>query len=141
MRLGHAVGHGHGAPVDALEHLGELRLEVQPVVEHQVGLREVDDVALARLVDVRVDARPHEARNLDAPTADALGRLRDHPGRGDDPDRAVALEALQRPVVRRDTRAAHGEHGERGDDEQADGAPHGRTSPTSSSAATSRPTA
>ena len=100
--------------VEPLEHVRELRLEVRAVEEDEVGLDEVGHVALARLVEVRVDAGAHQRLDPDAIAADALGGIRHHPRRGDDPERelggprrGVLVDAA---AARREGQQEDGEH-------------------------------
>ena len=87
--LGQPAGDRRRPVVEPLEHVPELRLQVEAVEEHEIGLHEVGDVALARLVEVRVDAGAHQRRDPDAVAADALGGVGHHPRRGDDPERQL----------------------------------------------------
>jgi hypothetical protein len=135
-RRRHTLGHGDGAPVDPLQDVRQLRLQVETVVEDEIGLGQVDHVALARLVDVRVDARPHQPCDLDALAADPLGRLRDHAGRRHDPNRAVAFETRDAGAVGLHAGATDGN---RGGQEQRAHRPHRlthRPRPGSAAAAT-----
>ncbi len=79
-------GRGQSLLLQPFQHLSHRPLEVEPVVEDQVGVRHARDVALARLVEVGVHARPHQRAHLDPVAPDAAGRIGDHPRGGDDPD-------------------------------------------------------
>ena len=112
-----AVGDGlrRAALADPLEHVGHLRLEVQPAVEDDVRLLEPAQVALARLVEVRIDAGAHQPLDVDAAAADLLDDVRDHPDRRHDLDRLP----VEHPRRRRLDRPAPGEDdGEEGSGEK-----------------------
>ena len=110
------VGHGPRQPplADPLEDVGHLRLEVEAAVEDHVRPLEPADVALARLVEVRIDPRAHQPLDLHPRPTDVLDRVGDHPDRRHDANLVLAREVRQRRVGNRP--AAHceqtNEHGE-----------------------------
>ena len=68
---------------------------MQAVVKHEVCLVEAREIVGLRNVLVRIDARSHEAVDLDALAADLARDVGDHAGGGQDAGLAVAV---QRPL-------------------------------------------
>jgi hypothetical protein len=59
---------------------------MEPVVQDEIGAGETGHVALRRLVEVRIDARAHEARDLDPISADPTRAVGDHADRRHHPE-------------------------------------------------------
>lgn len=86
-------GDGRLLLAEAVEHLPELALQRVAGVEDEVGVAERAHVARAGLVQVRIDARTHQLRDLGAVAGDVLGDVGDHPDRGQHLHGRFALRA------------------------------------------------
>jgi len=97
LRLVERVGHRNrrdAQRVHLLEHLVELAFKIEPVVEDHVRAREQPDVARAGHEQVRVDARPHQAVELESildPRGEHLDQVGDLRRGRDDPERLLCV--------------------------------------------------
>ena len=80
LALGHALADGDDRqPVSQVqEELLHLRLEVQAVPEHQVGLDDPRDVAAGLAIGVGINAGPHQGVDLGPIAGHLPGRVGDH---------------------------------------------------------------
>jgi hypothetical protein len=85
-----ATSHDRSGASGVPDQAVEPRLQAEAVVEHQVGLHDRPDVPRHGLVHVGIAAHREEAVDLHAAGSQALGRLGDHGGGGQDPRLTVA---------------------------------------------------
>ena len=87
----HLAGHRDGGPLlrQPREDVLHLAFELEAAVEDQVRFDELADVAGGGLVEMRVDARPHQAGDVDTVSADLARQVGDQVGGGDHPDLAL----------------------------------------------------
>ena len=80
LASGNILANGHRllAAAHLLEDPFHLRLQIQTVVENDIGLGQLVDVTLRRFVQMRVHARAHQTPYLDAVAADFAGDIGDH---------------------------------------------------------------
>ena len=78
-----ADGDDRSAARELDEDVPHLALEVQAVVEDQIGRGETVDVARGRLVEVRIDAGAHQGHDLDAIAAHIPHHVAKNAERGD----------------------------------------------------------
>ena len=76
-----------------LQYLGHLALEVQAVVQDEVGLPQAAQIPGGGLVQVWIDPRPHQGGDLHMHTADVLGHVGDHARGGGDLEGSQSLRA------------------------------------------------
>jgi hypothetical protein len=61
-----------------LEHFGHFRFKMQATIEHHIGFGQARNIALAGLIQVWIDSRPHQPKYTDALAANILDNVGDH---------------------------------------------------------------
>ena len=113
-----AFAHGGDrlALAQLFEYLGHLRLQEEAVVEDDFGVLEQFDVAFGGDVEVWVDARAHEAGDIDVFAADDLGNIGELADGGDDANAAVLVGSVLRGCAA--SARAEGERGDEGEEDE-----------------------
>jgi hypothetical protein len=91
FRLRNSGTHrGYMLPLTCLfEDLAEVSLKVEPAVQGEIRVNEIDDVGFAGLEQVRIDPGSHERGDGNGFSAHVLGEITDLAGGGDNVQRVA----------------------------------------------------